>query len=246
MVDDKIPPTIFISARTLPDAWARAVKKVMSVGTVIETEHGPLSRDVCSLIEVREPFREPMLHPQFPTKTKHLKEYIEQWRRDYNWVEQGFEYNYMNRLIEYGHYTVVSHGRTVHDVHLNYVDQIKYMRKRLSEKIVSRRVQAIIWRPNIDTTIKNPPCLQRIWIRYLDNDRVELHCSWRSRDLYNAWNTNLIAMLDMINREILEPCSLQLVKLVDYCDSLHIYEADWTAAKNVRHVIKSPQENYKT
>ncbi len=224
----KFPPTNLIQAAGLADAWAQAVNFVMKYGMEIKTEYGPMSKDICSVIEIREPYAEPMLHPQFPTKEMHVKEYLKQWERDYDWKKQGFEYNYMDRLINYP-----SRGSDV--------DQLKAIRELLPLG-VSRRRQAITWIPERDLFVKeDQPCLQRLWVRALGDGNAEMHCMWRSRDLYAAWNSNMVGLLTMIKREVLEPNGLKLVKVVDFCNSLHIYEADWESAAKVKPLPKSPQ-----
>jgi thymidylate synthase (methanogen type) len=224
----KYPPTNLIQAFGLADAWGKAVNFVMKNGMEIKTEYGPMSKDICSVIEIREPFAEPMLHPQFPTKELHVKEYVRQWERDYDWKKQGFEYNYMDRLINYP-----SRGKDV--------DQLKAIKELLPQG-VSRRRQAITWIPERDLFVKeDQPCLQRLWVRDIGNGNVEMHCMWRSRDLFAAWNSNMVGLLTMIKREVLEPNSLKLIKVVDFCNSLHIYEADWETATLVKPLPKSPQ-----
>lgn len=236
----KYPPTNLIQAVGLADAWAQAVNFVMKHGMEIKTEYGPMSKDICSVIEIREPNLEPMLHPlspqftievlnpQFPTKELHVKEYLKQWSREYDWKKQGFEYNYMDRLINYP-----SRSKDI--------DQLKAIKDLLSQG-VSRRRQAITWIPERDLFVKeDQPCLQRLWFRNLGEGNAEMHCMWRSRDLYAAWNSNMIGLLTMVNREVLEPNNLKLVKIVDFCNSLHIYEADWEAASKVKPLPKSPQ-----
>ncbi len=224
----KYPPTNLIQAVGLADAWAQAVNYVMKHGMEIKTEYGPLSKDICSVIEIREPYAEPMLHPQFPTKEMHVKEYLKQWERGYDWKKQGFEYNYMDRLINYP-----SRGKDV--------DQLKAIKELLPQGI-SRRRQAITWIPERDLFVKeDQPCLQRLWVRDIGGGNAEMHCMWRSRDLFAAWNSNMVGLLTMIKREVLEPNNLQLVKVVDFCNSLHIYEADWEAASKVKPLPKSPQ-----
>lgn len=224
----KYPPTNLIQAVGLADAWAQAVNFVMKHGMEIKTEYGPMSRDICSVIEIREPYAEPMLHPQFPTKDLHVKEYLKQWERGYDWKKQGFEYNYMDRLINYP-----SRGKDV--------DQLKAIKDLLPQG-VSRRRQAITWIPERDLFVKeDQPCLQRLWVRALGDGNAEMHCMWRSRDLFAAWNSNMVGLLTMIKREVLEPNNLKLIKVVDFCNSLHIYEADWEAASNVKPLPKSPQ-----
>jgi len=224
----KYPPTNLIQAFGLADAWAQAVNYVMRNGMEIRTEYGPMSKDICSVIEIREPYAEPMLHPQFPTKELHVKEYLKQWERDYDWKKQGFEYNYMDRLINYP-----SRDKNV--------DQLKAIRELLPQG-VSRRRQAITWIPERDLFVKeDQPCLQRLWVRALGDGNAEMHCMWRSRDLFAAWNSNMVGLLTMIKREVLEPNDLKLVKVVDFCNSMHIYEADWEAASKVKPLPKSPQ-----
>ncbi len=224
----KYPPTNLIQAVGLADAWAQAVNFVMKNGMEIKTEYGPLSKDICSVIEIREPSAEPMLHPQFPTKELHVKEYLKQWERGYDWKKQGFEYNYMDRLINYP-----SRGKDV--------DQLKAIKDLLPQG-VSRRRQAITWIPERDLFVKeDQPCLQRLWVRSIGDGNAEMHCMWRSRDLYAAWNSNMVGLLTMIKREVLEPNNLKLVKVVDFCTSLHIYEADWESALKVKPLPKSPQ-----
>ncbi|HEY9245590.1 MAG TPA: thymidylate synthase [Candidatus Methanoperedens sp.] len=224
----KYPPTNLINAVGIADAWAQAVNFVMKYGMEIKTEYGPMSKDICSVIEIREPYAEPMLHPQFPTKELHVKEYLKQWEREYDWKKQGFEYNYMDRLVRYP-----SRNQDV--------DQLKAIRDLLPQG-VSRRRQAITWIPERDLFVKeDQPCLQRLWVRSLGDGNAEMHCMWRSRDLYAAWNSNMVGLLTMIKREVLEPNNLKLIKVVDFCNSLHIYEADWDDASKVRPLPRSPQ-----
>lgn len=254
----KIPPTNLFHAIGLPDAWAQAVQYVMRNGLIIKTEYGPLSRDICSTIEILEPYLEPMLHPQFPTKDLHMKEYLKQWKRDYDWEKQGFEYNYMDRLTKYPSTTskvlpnssssqypsrnLFPSGKGAHEVgECQTVDQIKAIRVMIS-KDISRRQQAITWIPERDLFCKeDQPCLQRLWLRNLGEGNAEIHCMWRSRDLYSAWNSNMVGLLTMIKREILEPNKMRLIKVVDFCNSLHIYEPDWEAALQVKPLPRSPQ-----
>jgi thymidylate synthase len=224
----KYPPTNLIQAAGLADAWAQAVNFVMKNGMEIKTEYGPMSKDICSVIEIREPYAEPMLHPQFPTKELHVKEYLKQWERGYDWKKQGFEYNYMDRLVNYP-----SRNKDV--------DQLKAIKELLPQG-VSRRRQAVTWIPERDLFVReDQPCLQRLWVRAIGDGNAEMHCMWRSRDLYAAWNSNMVGLLTMIKREVLEPNNLTLVKVVDFCNSLHIYEADWESALKVKPLPKSPQ-----
>lgn len=235
-----IPKNIFIEEYTLASAWAKAVKTVMKEGVILPSEYGVKTRDVCGTIVVKYPFEEPMLHPQFPTKELHLKEYVKQFDRDYDWATQGFTYTYMDRFI---HYPYAYEDRSWEEGHgLLYdceLDQLASLRLQLS-KSITRRAQIITWVPEIDDDDDEPPCLQRLWMRKLSSTTCELHCDWRSRDLFSAWNSNYIAILTMIDREILKPLNLKLVKLVDFVDALHIYEGNWEEATKVMPAVVNP------
>lgn len=253
------PPTIFIQAATLPDAWGQAVHEVMKKGMIIKTEYGPASRDVCSLIEITHPYENPMLHPDFPTKIQHTEEYLKQWKRNYDWIGQGFDYNYMDRLIHYPkprvqcdeEYSRERNARGKEDIGYYYnkdpqvgnpmfMDQIAEISAKIN-KGISRRVQAITWIPSRDLFVKeDQPCLQRLWMRNLGDGNAELHAMWRSRDLFTAWNSNMAGLLTMVYCEILQPNQIKLIKVIDFCNSLHIYEADWDAALKVRKLPPNP------
>ena len=89
----------------------------------------------------------------------------------------------------------------------------------------------ITWIPEIDTFSPEPPCLQRVWISLIENNFIEVHLDWRSRDLYGAWHVNLVAIINMISRDIAKPNNCEIVRIIDSCDSLHIYNGDFDQAK---------------
>lgn len=251
----KYPPTVNVSAIGLADAWQKLVKICLNEGAYKKRFYGkPVNTlDIISLTEIRYPTLEPMLHPQFPTKELHLAEYKKQWERDYDWRKQGFEYSYMDRLTKYP-----SPPNKEHEL----VDQLGVIKERIAERIekgdeclVSNRDQAITWRPSIDLFKKeDQPCLQRIQffvhqypVECEGNSRGivrvgkgEIHVTWRSRDLYAAWNSNLIGLIGMVQREVFTPNNIELVRVVDFCNSNHIYEGDWASASLVKPIAINP------
>jgi len=86
------------------------------------------------------------------------------------------------------------------------------------------------WIPSIDAFSESPPCLQRIWMTLIDESSIEIHLDWRSRDLFGAWHVNLIALINMINRDIAMPLNCKIARIIDSCDSLHIYNGNWQEA----------------
>ena len=231
----KLSPTILIQKDDFHNAWARAVRYVLSDGRKITigdaSEQKPI-QDACVLFELTgdaiRQIEKRELHPQFPFR--HIDQYCEEFTRDYliDYInkpdKEKFSYLYFHRLV----------------VYQSCFDQMAYLRRRLAVQvdtgIPSNRDQAITWDAEQDFDSASPPCLQRIWIRYLGDKSVEVHLTWRSRDLYTAWQANIIAIIDMLNREIILPNGCKIVKIVDFADSLHIYESDETAADQVKIV----------
>lgn len=262
----KYPPTKHIVANGLQDAYYKLIKTTLNEGAIKKRFYGkPVNTyDIISLTEINHPTLEPMLHPDFPTKELHMKEYEKQFERDYDWQKQGFKYSYMDRLTKYP--TISSDYDYNSNVGLE-IDQLKVIKERIHDRItkgdeclVSNRDEIITWIPEEDLfRIEDQPCLQRIQFfvyKYPYTDIIEhevteneythkkgeaeFHVEWRSRDGYAAWNSNMIALIKMLIREIFEPNNLKLIRVIDFCNSLHIYEGDWESAKLVKPAILPP------
>lgn len=89
----------------------------------------------------------------------------------------------------------------------------------------------VTWIAEKDIKSESPLCLQIVWMHYLGNNQIEVHLHWRSRDLYGAWLYNLVAIINMIQRDIAEPNNCKITKVVDIVDSNHIYAGDFTQAR---------------
>jgi len=276
----KYPTIKNVNAIGFADAWSKLVKTCMDEGALKKRFYGkPVNTyDIISLTEIKHPlhpFAQPMLHPQFPTKELHCAEYEKQWERTYDWKKQGFEYNYMDRLINYP--PVDSQDDNVLINYYNkrclieyerwaskneFIDQLKVIRENIAKRIekggdclVSNRDQAITWIPDRDLFVpEDQPCLQRLQffvyeypygiLRLHESELVkgkaEFHAMWRSRDGFTAWNSNMIGLTKMLNKEIFEPNNLELIKVVDFCNSFHIYESDWEEAYKVKPAVVNP------
>lgn len=238
------PPRSFaITDENFHNAYARAVRFVMRHGSKMvigdETEKKPI-RDACGMIEVTgdaiSQIEHRELHPNFPFR--HIDQYCDEFTYEYDEeyinlpASERFSYTYFNRLTWLM-------GRSVR------FDQLVALRQglyhQIDNKAPSNRNQAITWYPPIDAGAKSPPCLQRIWIRYLGDHEVEVHLLWRSRDLYTAWQANLIAIIGMLNDYVIHQHGCKIVKLIDFSDSFHIYESDAADAAQVNLVPVSPQ-----
>ena len=236
-----------IEERNFHNAYARAIQAVIYNGADLviggAEERKPI-KDSCMMISLEgnaiKQIESRELHPQFPTKRAHLDKYCEEYTRTYieeyrkKKPEDRFSYLYFERLCYYNH-----------PVHFS-IDQLKLIMNglhgQMKRDITSNRMQAITWYVHEDSIITSSPCLQRIQIRYIPENKVDVHLTWRSRDLYAAWQSNVICLIDMLNREVVKPNNCQIVRIIDFSDSLHIYKTDMEEAKKVKLVSVSPQE----
>jgi thymidylate synthase len=221
-------PTLFVRGRTLPEAWERAVLECWNKGAAIRTEYDkpgdPPSRDCTMMWVVDEPFAEPRIHRAFPGGLEDLEIYrleVVEGVHDH-WIspaEGKWTYTYHQRLFAY-------------EIEGEKIDQINYMIDKLSRAGHSRRAQAITWNPKHDPPTYDPPCLQRVWCRILEDDAgnlvLNMNTHWRSRDAYKAAYMNVFALTDLerimaerIGQKIGKP--VRVGRYVDLVDSFHIY-----------------------
>ena len=237
---------IAITDKNFHNAWARAVRIVLREGTdmiIGSVEEPKKIRDACGVIELTgdaiNQIENREIHPQFPFTliNEYCEEFTPKFQTKYMNSDNelsNFEYTYFDRLVNYP-------SRLPTQVNINQLIKLrKYLELDIKNNLSSNRNQAITWKPYNDIGHRASPCLQRIWVRYLGNKDVEVHLTWRSRDLFTAYQVNIIAIIDMLNREVIRPNNCRIVKLVDFCNSLHIYDGDRTAADKVKLTIVSP------
>ena len=264
MTKQKYSPTIIVEETDFRNAWAKQVRNCMRDGLIIVANSKSKSivntRDINSVIVLTGnsiiQIINKQLHDQFPTKGLHLDEYIKTFTYEYlhkhlmlsDEDTAKFKYLYIERLAHYNN---------------GEIDQIGRLYDKLREDGINRQTQIITWNPKVDFPVHtpkghDPPCLQRIWIRVLEEPtynydlnikerkgiatagKVEIHLTWRSRDLYAAWMSNIIAVIHMLIEYVLKD-EYEIVKIVDFCNSLHIYESDWEQASKIKHVGVNPQ-----
>jgi len=231
-------PVLSVFGETIPLAYERAIKEVWEKGASVRTEYDhpddPPSRDATVIITVGNPFGQPRFHRSFADGLGGLSEYVmevvhgahDHWVKPREEILKGskstdtrWTYTYHGRLFEY-------------EIEGEIVNQVDYIVKKLSETGYSRRAQAITWNTKLDPPTDDPPCLQRIWGRLIEDDQgglvFNMNTHWRSRDLFKAWFENVIALTTLM-RKIAEgiseetSCEVQLGRYVDISDSLHIY-----------------------
>jgi thymidylate synthase len=231
-------PVLSVSGANIPLAYEQAIKEVWEKGVSVRTEYDrpedPPSRDATVMITVEDPFAQPRFHRAFADGLGGLSEYVmevvygahDYWVKPKEEILKGVEsvdtrwtYTYHQRLFEY-------------QIEDRIVDQVGYMVDRLSKTPYTRRAQGITWNTKLDPPTDDPPCLQRIWGRLIEDDDgvlvFNMNTHWRSRDLYKAWFENVIALTTLMRKianRISERTSrpVRVGRYVDISDSLHIY-----------------------
>jgi len=221
-------PALFVTGKTLPEAWENAVLACWRDGVPIKTEYDkpgdPLSRDCTMMWVVEDPFAEPRIHRAFPGGLEDLEVYRQE-------VVDGVHDHWI--APEEGKWTYTYHKRLfAFEIEGEPIDQVRYIVDKLSQAGHSRRAQAITWNPKLDIPTYDPPCLQRIWCRLLEDGKgalsLNMNAHWRSRDAYKAAYMNVFALTDL-QRIIAERIAGRIGKPVrvgryaDLVDSFHIY-----------------------
>jgi thymidylate synthase len=172
-----------------------------------------------------------MIHRDMPGGLEDLQEYVLEVldgikdhlvRRSADDTDDTrWEYTYHQRLFSYA---VPGQERLF--------DQIELVAQKLAATPHTRRAQAITWNPKLDPPTDDPPCLQRIWGRLVEDENggltFNMNTHWRSRDLFKAWFENVIALTTLMRKiaaAISERASRPVAvgRYVDVSDSLHIY-----------------------
>jgi thymidylate synthase len=219
-------PVLKVEGKSLPEVWEKSLIEVWNNGIAIKTQYDkpkdPPSKDATMILIINDPFAEPRIHRALPTGLDELEIYRQEVVLGVHdhWIgTHGWSYSYHDRLFNYK----TSNG---------YLDQIGLVIENLANCAYTRRAQAITWDPELDAKDHEPPCLQRLWFRILedpDNGLVlNMNTHWRSRDAYKAAFMNIFALTDLqrviaeeVSRKINIP--VKVGRYVDIADSYHIY-----------------------
>ena len=236
-------PVICVESDTLATAYEKAIVSLYENGTKFETQYDkpgdPLSIDSTMNITILEPEKDPMIHMAFPGGIEDLKEYTmelkglkDHWVKNMNdEKDTRWEYTYHGRLKDYGVWKEFDN-----EVGPFKVDQIQKVIDKLSDQPFTRQAQMITWMPNLDLDCYDPPCLQSLWYRIMEDDDgvYWLNCNIRFRS-NDAWGANFMNMFGFIqfNKEVIAKGvsektgkEVKLGRLNWQADSFHIYGKD--------------------
>lgn len=247
-------PVLTVNAETLAEAYEQALVSLYKNGTRFKTQYDkpgdPLSIDSTMNITIQDPYKDPMIHRAFPGGIDELREYVMELSGAKNhWVKNindpddtRWEYTYHGRLAAYGAWKELENGKSVQKGPF-CIDQIEWIIKKLSEQPYTRQAQGITWMPNLDTDCFDPPCLQSVWYRIMEDDDGAwwLNCNIRFRS-NDAWGANFMNMFGfvvfsktVIADRIAEKTgkTVSLGRMNWQADSYHIYGKDIETAENM-------------
>jgi len=236
-------PVIKVEGDTLPEVWEKAVIETWQNGIDIKTEYDKSadaqSKDCTMVMVIHNPMSEPRIHRAFPGGLEDLELYTQE-------VVDGIHDHWINP--KEGKWTYTYHKRLFgFEIENQVINQIDQIVSKLSKVPFSRRAQAITWNPMLDPSTDDPPCLQRLFFRIVENGNslyLNMNSHWRSRDAYKAAFMNIFALTELqrkianiisgkINRQI------EVGRYVDIADSFHIYGAYVNEFKNFMTLVKS-------
>lgn len=202
-------PVLTVCGKNLPDVWEQSLIALYEKGIYVATQYGQSSLDSTMLMVVEEPLSEPRIHMDMPGGVEDLQEYVmelcdgikDHWVRNLlDPVDKRWEYTY--------------HGRIA--------DQLEICYEQLCSCPHTRRAQAITWIPELDQHCYDPPCLQSLWFRIVD-DYLCMDVRFRSRDAYRAAFMNAYALIELQSR-MAKRLGVGMGRYMDMSDSYHIYD----------------------
>ncbi len=240
-------PVLVIEGKTLAEAYEKALVSLYKNGIRYKTQYDksgdPLSLDATMNVTILEPLTDPMIHKAFPGGIEDLREYVmemqgakDHWVKNMN--DSGdtrWEYTYHGRLSAYGTWRELKEGESIVAGPFN-INQIENVIQKLVKQPYTRQAQMITWMPNIDFSCYDPPCLQSLWYRIVEDEDGSrwLNCNVRFRS-NDAWGASFMNMFgfaqfnkDIIAGEIEKRTGnrIQLGRLNWHADSYHVYGKD--------------------
>ena len=244
-------PVLTVCERTLAEAYEKALIALHDRGIRFRTQYDkpgdPLSLDCTMNMTVMEPLTDPMIHKAFPGGIEDLREYVlevqgikDHWVKNMNDPKDTrWEYTYHGRLKSYGRWNEIHDGHSAPAGPFN-VDQIEGVIRKLVDQPFTRQAQMITWMPNIDLECYDPPCLQSLWYRLVEDEEgirwLNCNIRFRSNDAWGATFMNMFGFIHFNNEVIAAEVErrsrrkVRLGRLNWHVDSFHIYGKDIESA----------------
>ncbi len=245
-------PVLCVRGHSLAEAFETALVRLYKEGIRFKTQYDrpgdPLSLDATLNLTVDDPLADPMIHKAFPGGIADLREYVyeleghkDRWVKAINDPEDTrWEYTYHGRLQHYGQWKERHDGQTRFAGHFD-LDQIEHVVAKLCAQPYTRQAQMITWMPNLDLDCYDPPCLQSLWYRLLEDEQgvrwLNVNVRFRSNDAWGANFMNMFGLTQFNKRVIADEVArrtgrpVRLGRMNWQADSYHIYGKDLEQAE---------------
>jgi thymidylate synthase len=245
-------PVLYTEKETIAEAYEAALVKLYEEGIRMPTQYDKPgdepSIDSTSNITVLNPLKDPMIHKAFPGGIEDLREYVmellgykDHWVKDANVKEDTrWEYTYHKRLANWGSWKEMrtysqNKPESIEAGDYN-INQIELVVDKLCKQPFTRQAQMITWMPMLDMNVYDPPCLQSLWYRLLEDDDkiLWLNCNIRirSNDSWGAFFMNIFGLTQFNKILILDKLKEKMGRQIEMgrinwqADSWHIYGKD--------------------
>lgn len=245
-------PVLSVCGHGLAETYEKSLVELYAHGIRVKTQYDkegdPPSLDSTMDLTVMDPLAEPMIHKAFPGGIEDLREYVmevqgakDHWVKNMNDArDTRWEYTYHGRLAAYGTWRELQNGKS-REAGPFRVDQVEAVIAKLARQPFTRQAQMITWMPSIDMDCYDPPCLQSLWYRILEDADGTwwLNCNVRFRS-NDAWGANFMNMFGftLFNRDVIAAGiarragrTVRLSRMNWHADSFHIYGKDIETAR---------------
>lgn len=212
----------FVSATTLPEAYHRALYKLYNYGNIYPCEdqdQASSMKEISLMMEITEPFSEPMISKLFIGGHAELQEYIMELTlgiKDFM-IGHGncWEYTYSQRLLPW----------------------LPFIYQELRRNKYSRRAAIAIRDNAVDSNNKNPACLQNLVFNVRDG-RLNMTSMFRSNDAVQAAFMNCIGLIHL-QKLVADELGYEVGVYTHIAESFHAYERSFPLLERYYQSIRT-------
>jgi thymidylate synthase len=237
---------VFVEATTLAEGWEKAVRAMMETGKerfIKAPEYQTTTYDLPMIIHVKEPFREPRLHPKTLLGRAEAEEYAKSLVHGSRGEENKFDYTYYSRLRSYpdlaerADLTNLSEGEEQISGKVIRIDQVQKAIDTLKKDPTRRSIVLCTWIVARDSekfgkrAKSSSPCLVTAHPQIVD-DKLHFFVTMKTNDLYNGWPQNAYAFT-ALQKHIADSVGVGVGAYTHFSISMQVYEEMFEEAKQM-------------
>jgi thymidylate synthase len=258
-------PVLHVTGNSLAETYEKGLIELWQNGCRMPTAYDkpgdPLSLDCTMNLTVLKPWSDPMIHKFFIGGIADLREYVYELeglkdcicRNENDPKDTRWEYLYSSRMTNYGtwlekvkgledvsehHFDVVAKyddgSDGIRTGHFE-VNQVENVIQKLVKQPFTRQAQMILWMPQMDSKVYDPPCCQSLHFRLTPEGKgysLNTNIRFRSNDSSRAFFHNCFGFIQFVRNKILFPlqerlgCEINYGRLNWQADSWHLYGSE--------------------